>query len=161
MSQRAAGCLENDRRDLGDVTISFAQGLELAVAIDAGNSVGLVVLSQDDQDCTAEEKQDCQSYPELKVRDAALGIQGKSCCTRKCRTDHQQCSQFAAQHGFCLYFSINDCSMAAMQAWHSSLHGPPIPESPRPCPIFGDDRGIWRQVSMALLPKVEHDWIRT
>ena len=39
MSQRAAGCLENDRRDLGDVTISFAQGLELAVAIDAGNSV--------------------------------------------------------------------------------------------------------------------------
>ena len=84
---------------------------------------GLVVLSQDDQDCTAEEKQDCQSYPELKVRDAALGIQGKSRCTRKCRTDHQQCSQFAAQHGFCLYFSINDCSMAAMQVWHPSLHG--------------------------------------
>ena len=84
---------------------------------------GLVVLSQGDQDCTAEEQQDCQSYPKLKVRDAALGIQGKSCCTRKCRTDHQQCSQFAAQHGFCLYFSINDCSMAAMQAWYPSLHG--------------------------------------
>lgn len=83
----------------------------------------LVVLSQDDQDCAAEEQQDCQSYPKLKVRDAALGIQSKSCRTRKCRTDHQQCSEFAAQHGFGPYFSINDCSMVAMQAWYSSLHG--------------------------------------
>ena len=49
---------------------------------------GLVVLSQGDQDCTAEEQQDCQSYPKLKVCDAALGIQSKSCRTRKCRTDH-------------------------------------------------------------------------
>lgn len=38
MSQRDAGDLENDRRDLGGVTISFAQGLELVVVIDAGNS---------------------------------------------------------------------------------------------------------------------------
>ena len=84
---------------------------------------GLVVLSQGDQDCTAEEQQDCQSYPKLKVRDAALGIQSKSCRTRKCSTDHQQCSEFAAQHGFGLYFSINDCSRAAMKAWYPSLHG--------------------------------------